>query len=183
VIVADTSVPSINADAPPTSVSGTSISGSVVFGAVVVVVVVDVLGVCEPEPPDVPPDVATVVDDPEFVTGVVVEEPCDATVVVGPATVVEVDVVEDVVVVATTVLIVIDVADVTVPGPVLDAASRTELAFRRATTVPSDEHVTLTVIEVLVDEPDGVNEHGVAVPVAEKSPAAIPDTGSEKVSV
>ena len=42
VIVADTSVPSINADAPPTSVSGTSISGRAFFGASVVVVV-DVL--------------------------------------------------------------------------------------------------------------------------------------------
>ena len=63
----------------------------------------------------------------------------------------------------------------------MDAESDTEFDTRRATTVPSDAHVTDTVTEV-PDEPDGVNTHPVAVPVFEKSLAAIPDTASVKVN-
>ena len=44
----------------------------------------------------------------------------------------------------------------------------TPFAARRATTVPSDEHTTPTVI-VFPDPEDGVNTHPVAVPVFEKS--------------
>jgi hypothetical protein len=64
----------------------------------------------------------------------------------------------------------------------LDAESDTEFDTRRATTVPSDAHVTDTVTEV-PDEPDGVNTHPVAVPVFEKSAAAMPETASLKVNV
>jgi hypothetical protein len=56
------------------------------------------------------------------------------------------------------------------------------LATRRATTVPSEQLAAVTVIELPL-EADGVNTHPVAVPVLEKSPAAIPLTDSEKVRV
>ena len=45
-----------------------------------------------------------------------------------------------------------------------------------------EQVVTVRVIE-LPDAADGVNVHPVAVPAFVKSPAAIPDTLSEKVSV
>lgn len=178
VIVAATSVPPINADAPPTSVVGTSISGSEIFGAIVVV---EVSCVCTPALGELF-DVTTVVEDPDvepgFATVVEVEVTGDGTDVVDPTT--DVDVVEVVVVTA---LIVTVEAAVTVPGPVFNAASTTELAASRATTVPSDEHVTLTVTDVFAEVAVGAKEHGVAVPVAEKSLAAIPETVSEKVNV
>ena len=59
-------------------------------------------------------------------------------------------------------------------GPVMPDAD-TALAAIRATTVPSDEHAADTVT-LEPDELDGVNTHPVAVPVLEKSPAAIPVT-------
>ena len=64
----------------------------------------------------------------------------------------------------------------------MEAESDTEFDTRRATTVPSDAHVTDTVTDE-PDEPLGVNTHPVAVPVFEKSLAAIQDTASEKVNV
>jgi len=67
-------------------------------------------------------------------------------------------------------------------GPVLAAASVTPLAASRATTVPSEVHTTLTVIEV-PEAADGVNAHPVAVPVLEKSPEAMPLTDSLNASV
>jgi hypothetical protein len=68
-------------------------------------------------------------------------------------------------------------------GPVLEAASTTVLDPSLAMTVPSDVHVTETVIDVDVDAADGVNAHPAAFPRLEKSPAAIPVTDSENVSV
>jgi SH3-like domain-containing protein len=59
-------------------------------------------------------------------------------------------------------------------GPVIPDAV-TALAAIRATTVPSDEHATDTVI-LEPEELDGVNTHPDAVPVLEKSPAATPVT-------
>lgn len=106
----------------------------------------------------------------------------DATVVVVVAAVVVVVVVAAVVVVDTVVSIVTDNAETAELGPVFDEASRTELAERRATIVPSDEHVT-EIVTVLPDAAAGVNTHPVAVPVFEKSPPTIPDTASLNVSV
>ena len=59
-------------------------------------------------------------------------------------------------------------------GPVTPGTETASAAIR-ATTVPSDEHTTDTVT-LEPDELDGVNTHPVAVPVLEKSPAAIPVT-------
>ena len=67
-------------------------------------------------------------------------------------------------------------------GPVLPAWSATEPEDRRATTVPSEQLSTVTVIVVPL-EADGVKVQPVAVPVFEKSPAVIPLTDSEKVRV
>jgi hypothetical protein len=67
-------------------------------------------------------------------------------------------------------------------GPVVEAELTTELGARRAITVPSDEHTTDTVIAAEAAA-DGVKTQPVAVPVFEKSPAAIPDTGSVKASM
>ena len=52
-------------------------------------------------------------------------------------------------------------------GPVMPDADTASAAIR-ATTVPSDEHATPTVI-VVPDPADGVNTQPVAVPVLEKS--------------
>jgi hypothetical protein len=67
-------------------------------------------------------------------------------------------------------------------GPLFPAVSVTPLATRRATTVPSEQLATVTVIELPLDA-DGVNTQPVAVPALEKSLDAMPDTLSEKVSV
>jgi hypothetical protein len=70
-------------------------------------------------------------------------------------------------------------------GPALPELSVTAFAARRSVTLPSDEHVTDTVI----DDPLaalGVNTQPVAAPedaTFEKSPAAIPLTVSSKESV
>jgi hypothetical protein len=74
------------------------------------------------------------------------------------------------------------VASALAVGPLFAAASATEFAARRATTVPSDVHVTDTVTEV-PEVADGVNVQPAAVPVLLKSPAAMPETDSEKLSV
>ena len=68
-------------------------------------------------------------------------------------------------------------------GPVFEAASTTDPALRRATIVPSDAQVTLTVTDRFAVVAPGVNTHPVAVPVDEKSLATIPDTASENVNV
>ena len=75
-----------------------------------------------------------------------------------------------------------DVASALDAGPLFVAVSVTPFAARRATTVPSDEHTTVTVIDD-PDDPDGVNEQPVAEPSFEKSPAAIPLTNSPNTSV
>jgi hypothetical protein len=76
--------------------------------------------------------------------------------------------------VGTSVSIVTDEALTPDTGPVMPDADTAPAAIR-ATTVPSDEHTTETVT-LEPDELDGVNTHPVAVPVLEKSPAAIPVT-------
>lgn len=118
---------------------------------------------------------------------VVVAAPATVVVVVDGTVVVTATVVVDagaaVVVVATAVLIVTEPAEVNVGGPVLDAASRTEFAPSRAMTVPSEPHTTETVTEFDAVEAAGAAVHPVAVPPKEKSPDAIPDTASLKVSV
>ena len=76
--------------------------------------------------------------------------------------------------VGTSVSIVTDEALTPDTGPVMPDADTASAAIR-ATTVPSDEHTTDTVT-LEPDELDGVNTHPVAVPVLEKSPAAIPVT-------
>jgi hypothetical protein len=81
------------------------------------------------------------------------------------------------------VAIVTDVAVTEETGPVFVAASRTELADNRATTVPSLLHVTVTTTETFATDDAGENVHPVAVPVLEKSPAAMPVTDSENVTV
>ena len=81
------------------------------------------------------------------------------------------------------VAIVTDVAVTEETGPVFVAASRTELADNRATTVPSLLHVTVTTTETFAADDAGENVHPVAVPVLEKSPAAMPVTDSENVTV
>jgi hypothetical protein len=80
-----------------------------------------------------------------------------------------------------TVSIVTDEALTPDTGPVMPDADTAPAAIR-ATTVPSDEHATPTVI-VVPDPADGVNTQPVAVPVLEKSPAAIPVTLLLKTSV
>jgi hypothetical protein len=82
----------------------------------------------------------------------------------------------------TTVSIVTEDALRAAVGPVVEAELITELGERRAITVPSDEHTTETVIAAEAAA-DGVKTQPVAVPVLEKSPAAMPDTGSVKVNV
>ena len=69
--------------------------------------------------------------------------------------------------VGTTVSIVTDEALTPDTGPFMPDAVTASAAIR-ATTVPSDEHTTPTVI-VFPDPEDGVNTHPVAVPVFEKS--------------
>jgi hypothetical protein len=81
------------------------------------------------------------------------------------------------------VAIVTDVAVAEAIGPVFVTASRTELADNWETTVPSLLHVTVTTTETFAADDAGENVHPVAVPVLEKSPAAMPETDSEKVTV
>ncbi len=95
--------------------------------------------------------------------------------------VVDVDVVVEVV--GTEVSIETDAALIALTGPTTEAVSETEFAARRATTVPSLEQVTDTVIDDEVLAAEGVNTHPEAVPVFEKSPDAIPDTDSSNVKV
>lgn len=127
--------------------------GTVVVVVVEVVVVVVVAG-------------AVVVVDVASVT---------AAVVVGEGAVVEV-------VVGAVVSMVTLVASAIEVGPVLFAESATALAASRAMTVPSEEQVTVTVIEV-PDAAEGVKVQPVAVPVFVKSPVPMPETDSENASV
>ncbi len=64
-----------------------------------------------------------------------------------------------------------------VAGPVLPAPSETASASRRGMSVPSEQAVTTTSIEVPVDA-DGVNTQPVAVPWFVKSAAVMPTTCS-----
>ena len=130
------------------------------------------------DPPFAPGVPGVVVDGTGPPTTVEVDPGLTATVPVGATVVAGVTVVVD-----ATVLIVTDVALVALTGPVLDAPSVTEFAPSRATTVPSEEHTTDTVIDDDVLDADGVNTQPDAVPVFEKSPEAIPDTASSKVNV
>jgi len=119
---------------------------------------------------------------------IVVVTPDAATVVVGDVVVVVTTAEATVVVVddgvgATGEVIVTEVAASFDAGPVFEAASTTDPALRRATIVPSDAQVTLTVTDGLATAAPGVNTHPVAVPVDEKSLATIPDTASENVNV
>jgi hypothetical protein len=126
-----------------------------------------------PPPPVTPEAGAMVVVTDTAPAGRVVVAAWDTREVVVVATVV----------VEAVVLIVTEDAVAPLVGPVLEAASRTVLDPSLAMTVPSEVHVTETVIEVDVDAADGVNTQPVALPRLEKSPDAIPVTDSEKVSV
>ena len=63
------------------------------------------------------------------------------------------------------------------------AVSVTVFEFNRKPTIPSDAHVTLTFTVTFAVLEAGVAVHPVAVPVNEKSLAAIPLTDSENVNV
>jgi hypothetical protein len=91
--------------------------------------------------------------------------------------------VETVVVGFTVEATVTDVATASDVGPVFDAASNTEPDSTRRVTVPSEVHVTETLTVTFAVPAAGVAAHPVAVPVKEKSPAAIPDTASENVNI
>jgi hypothetical protein len=158
---------------------GTSVSGTVVAEADMPTVVV----VRDAPPPPVTPEAgAMVVVTDTAPAGSVVVAACDTGEVVEVTTVVD-DAETVVVVVAVVVSIVTEDAVAPLDGPVLEAASRTVLDPSLAMTVPSEVHVTETVIEVDVDAADGVNTQPVALPRLEKSPDAIPVTDSENVSV
>lgn len=100
-----------------------------------------------------------------------------AIVVVTTGTVVVVEVVAGVVEIVTV------LAVVTRSGPVLELPSTTEFWAMIAMTVPSDVHVTETVIDADVDAADGEKVQPDAVPRFWKSPALMPLTDSENVSV
>ena len=68
-------------------------------------------------------------------------------------------------------------------GPVFPAPSTAPFAAKRGMTVPSEQLLIVTVRTVLDESVPGANEHPVAVPVFEKSPAATSVTASEKVIV
>lgn len=74
-------------------------------------------------------------------------------------------------------------AVVALVGPVFVFASTTEFWTRPAITVPSEPQDTDTVIDDDVDDDDGTKVQLDAVPRFWKSPAEIPETGSENVSV
>ena len=124
--------------------------------------------------PDIGADTGPVVVPPDCVTTVVVVAVPVAVVVGAGAAVV---------VVAAEVLIVICVAAALTDGPVLELPSTTVFERSSSSTVPSELHVTDTVMEVEVDAADGVTVHPVAVPSTRKSPDTIPETASLKVSV
>ena len=67
-------------------------------------------------------------------------------------------------------------------GPVLPAASLTELAASLPIKVPSEQEATTTVTTV-PEEAEGVKTQPVAVPVFEKSAEARPLIAFEKVRV
>ena len=80
--------------------------------------------------------------------------------------------------------LIVTVAAVTAAGgPVLEEPSVTEFDDSRKMTVPSDAHVTEILTARFAVLAAGVAAHPVAVPVREKSPAAIEDTTSENVNV
>ena len=67
-------------------------------------------------------------------------------------------------------------------GPVLPAASLTELAASLPIKVPSEQEATTTVTTV-PEEAEGVKTQPVAVPVLLKSAEVNPETVSEKVRI
>ena len=160
-----------------------SIGGDVVviFGTVVVVVVVVVV---------VTTTVRTAIFACKTVVAVVICETIDwpfSTVVVGPVDGAMVDTdscpTGIVVVVGAGVVSIVTLdALEALAGPVFATESLTESAASLAITVPSEEHATVTVMDV-PDVADGVNKQPVAVPVLEKSLLIIPVTLSEKSSV
>ncbi len=76
----------------------------------------------------------------------------------------------------------IEAAEEAEEGPLLVAASLTELAANLDTTVPSEQEETVTVIEG-PEAAEGVKTQPVAVPVLEKSAEVNPEMASEKVRV
>ena len=121
--------------------------------------------------------VVVVVVDVVLVRGMVV-----VVVVVGATVVVVVVGAAVVVVVPDVVSMVTLEASALDAGPVFPATSVTPLVARRATTVPSEVHVTVTEIE-LPDVAEGEKLQPPAEPVLEKSPEAISETVSENASV
>jgi hypothetical protein len=77
-------------------------------------------------------------------------------------------------------MVVVDVA--ADAGPVLPARSVAPLSAKTGVTVPAPQPDTVTV-RLLPESLPGSNEHPVAVPEFEKSPAATPVTLSENVKV
>ena len=73
-------------------------------------------------------------------------------------------------------------ADKATRGPVLPAESVTERAVSLNTTVPSEQEVAVTVIDV-PEEAEGVKTQPVADPAFEKSAEVKPETASEKVRI
>ena len=67
-----------------------------------------------------------------------------------------------------------------VVGPVLPAASETEFAYKTASSVPYEVHVTEIEIEVPV-EAAGLNVQPVAVPLLNKSALESPSIDSPKL--
>jgi len=111
-------------------------------------------------------------------TGAVVTGACaGAVVVVTAGTVVVVEVVAEAVEIVTV------LAVVTSAGPVLELPSTTEFWAMFAMTVPSEVQVTETVIDEEVEAADGEKVQPDAVPRFWKSPALMPLTDSENVSV
>ena len=64
----------------------------------------------------------------------------------------------------------------------MPAESVTERAASLKTTVPSEQEVAVTVIDV-PEEAEGVKTHPVADPAFEKSAEVKPETASEKVRI
>jgi hypothetical protein len=183
VITPSTNLPPINTLDPPTSVRGTSIADNlaivvvVTIGAVVVVVTSAATTPLIVDMFLLPAIVVTVAIDLWPVATVVAVTSAGVVAPVATGTVVTV------VVGTAGEAIVIDVATASDVGPVFDAASNTEPDSKRRVTVPSEVHVTETLTVTFAVPAAGVATHPVAVPVKEKSPAAIPDTTSENVNV
>ena len=189
VMTASVLTPPTRADAPPVSVSGTVMGGRVDVvvvggGTEVEVVVVGVTGWVIADDAVVgwaglrDATVVVVVPAACGTTGAVVTGACaGAIVVVTAGTVVVVEVVAEAVEIVTV------LAVVTSAGPVLELPSTTEFWAMFAMTVPSEVQVTETVIDEEVEAADGEKVQPDAVPRFWKSPALMPLTDSENVSV